>query len=164
MVSDSSESRANSNFGKGQLYLYFTNHSTLSPILLQDSECLCRMVTLLPDQHCVVSDQALAGKIVCQDHHLCSFCVLARACLSEIGQNLSTASRLSNLKESSSLHCVYGYVHVATRRRRPTIPSHPWRQRSTLYATERAVLSRVCLLFSKISNLQRLRLLGISSD
>jgi hypothetical protein len=56
---------------------------------------------------------------------------------------------------------VYGYVHVATRRRRPTIPSHPRRQRSTLYATERAVLSRVCLLFSKISNLQRLRLLGI---
>jgi hypothetical protein len=56
---------------------------------------------------------------------------------------------------------LYGYVHVATRRRRPTIPSHPRRQRSTLYVTERAVLSRVCLLFSKISNLQRLRLLGI---
>jgi L-rhamnose mutarotase len=56
---------------------------------------------------------------------------------------------------------MYGYVHVATRRRRPTIPSHPRRQRSTLYATERAVLSRVCLLFSKISNLQQLRLLGI---
>jgi hypothetical protein len=42
-----------------------------------------------------------------------------------------------------------GYVHVATRRRRPTIPSHPRRQRLTLYATERPVLSRVCLLFPR---------------
>ena len=75
---------------------------------------------------------------------------------------------LSYTQPSANLPCttghsgaLYGYVHVATRRRRPTNPSHPRRQRSTLYATERAVLSRVCLLFSKISNLQRLRLLGI---
>jgi hypothetical protein len=40
-------------------------------------------------------------------------------------------------------------------------PPHPRRQHSTLCATEGTVLSRVCLLFSKISNLQRLRLLGI---
>jgi hypothetical protein len=72
---------------------------------------------------------------------------------------INTGARL--LCTSDGVCSMYGYVHVATRRRRPTIPSHPRRQRSTLYATERAVLSRVCLLFSKISNLQQLRLLGI---
>jgi len=36
---------------------------------------------------------------------------------------------------------LYGYVHVATRRRRPTIPSHPRRQRSQRYTRLRELCS-----------------------
>jgi hypothetical protein len=87
--------------------------------------------------------------------------ILSQATWAALRSDEAIKARRRPPRDPASRHPFYGYVHVATRRRRPTIPSHTQRQRSTLYATERVVFSRVCLLFSKISNLQRLRLLGI---
>ena len=72
---------------------------------------------------------------------------------------------LSRIQTRVHIPCTFATncTDTSTLRRADDVPRSPptRRQRSTLYATERAVLSRVCLLFSKISNLQRLRLLGI---